>query len=60
MSRISLQELQNKLAIYIERRKVNLIFPLPPDMKGKNGVDGHFPDPNKFEKYLSLLYKNEG
>ena len=50
-----MQELQNKLAICIERRKVNQTFPFPSDMKGKNGADGHFPDPNKFEKYLAQI-----
>jgi len=50
-----LQESLNKLAICIERGKVNQTSPFPSDMKGKNGADGHFPDPNKFEKYLSTF-----
>ena len=50
-----MQELQNKLAICIERRKVNQTFLFPSDMKGKKGAYGHFTDPNKFAKYLAEI-----
>ena len=50
-----MQELQNKLAICIERVKVDQTSPFPPYIIGEKVVDGYFLDPNKFAKYLAQI-----